>query len=208
MDAVVKHPAVRAPAQAEAKPTRDEAEAAVRTLLAYIGENPDREGLRDTPRRVVRAYDELYGGYGRSSHDVLQRVFDEVAGYNEMVVLRDIPFTSHCEHHMLPFTGKVHVAYYPSEGVVGLSKIARVIDIYARRLQTQEHLTAQISRAIDEGLKPRGTAVLVEAQHSCMWMRGIQKGGVSTVTQQFTGVFQDSVDEQQRFLDFVRHGPR
>lgn len=209
MDAVVKYPAAR-PAEAEAKaprPTVAEAEAAVRTLLAYIGENPDREGLRDTPNRVVRSFNELYGGYGQSSSDVLRRVFEDV-GYSEMIVLRDIPFTSHCEHHMLPFTGKVHVAYYPTEGVVGLSKIARVIEIYARRLQTQEQLTAQIINAIDEGLKPRGSAILVEAEHSCMAVRGVQKGGVSTVTQQFTGVFHDNVEEQRRFLDFIRRNSR
>ncbi|HVV93991.1 MAG TPA: GTP cyclohydrolase I FolE [Hyphomicrobiales bacterium] len=204
MDAVVKHPAALKPQTADApRPSVEEAQAAVRTLLAFIGEDPEREGLRDTPRRVVRTFEELYGGYGLSPNTVLERVFEDV-GYDDMVVLRDIPFTSHCEHHMLPFTGHVHVAYYPSEGVVGLSKIARVIDIYARRLQTQEQLTAQISRAIDDGLKPRGVAVLVEAQHSCMAMRGVQKPGVSTVTNRFTGLFQDNPVEQQRFLDFIR----
>jgi GTP cyclohydrolase I len=204
MDAVVKHPAALKPQSAEApRPSVEEAQAAVRTLLAFIGEDPEREGLRDTPRRVVRTFEEIYGGYGLSPATVLERVFEDV-GYDDMVVLRDIPFTSHCEHHMLPFTGHVHVAYYPSEGVVGLSKIARVIDIYARRLQTQEQFTAQISRAIDDGLKPRGVAVLVEAQHSCMAVRGVQKPGVSTVTNRFTGLFQDNPVEQQRFLDFIR----
>jgi GTP cyclohydrolase I len=206
MDAIVEHPAaLETQAAEEPRPTVEEAQAAVRTLLAFIGENPEREGLRDTPRRGVRTFEELYGGYGQSPSTVLERVFEDV-GYDDMVVQRDIPFTSHCDHHMLPFTGHVHLAYYPREGVVGLSKIARVIDIYARRLQTQEHLTGQISRAIGEGLKPRGVAVLVEAQHSCMAMRGIHKEGVSTVTHRFTGVFQDNPVEQQRFLDFIRRG--
>ncbi len=211
MDAVVQHPFARVPIpkpkdhQAPARrPTQEEAEAAVRTLIAWAGDDPTREGLIDTPKRVARAYRELYAGYEQSAAESLERVFEEVQGYDDMVVLRDIPYFSHCEHHMVPFVGKAHVAYYPSNGVVGLSKIARVIDIFAKRLQTQEALTAQITQAIDEHLKTRGVAVLLEGEHMCMSMRGIQKQGVSTVTSQFTGVFRDDPSEQVRFITLVR----
>ncbi len=208
MDAVVTPLSARQAEIAEKaavpRPTRDEAEAAVRTLLAYIGDNPEREGLLDTPRRVVRAFDELYGGYDRDGREDLARVFQEVGGYDDMVVVRDIEFHSHCEHHMVPFVGKAHIAYYPAEGVVGLSKLARVVDVYARRLQTQENLTAELVQAIDEGLKPRGVAVMIEAEHMCMAMRGIRKAGVSTVTTQFTGIFRDDPAEQVRFISLVR----
>ena len=208
MDVVVKQPqAVQTGQNATSpanRPSRAEAEAAVRTLLAYTGDDPSREGLLDTPKRVVKAYDELYGGYQKDAHALLSRVFEEVGGYDDMVVVRDIPFFSHCEHHMVPFYGKAHVAYYPVDGVVGLSKIARVVDIFARRLQTQEHLTAQIMNALDDVLKPRGVAVLVEAEHMCMTMRGVQKSGVSTITTGFTGVFRCDPAEQARFLTFVR----
>lgn len=188
------------------RPSREEAEAAVRTLLAWMGDDPDREGLIDTPKRVVKAYSEIFGGYFEDPADHLKRTFEEVGGYEDIILVRDIPFNSHCEHHVLPFVGVAHIAYYPSSGVVGLSKIARVVDIFARRLQTQENLTAQIVSAIDEQLSPRGTAVMIEAEHQCMSMRGIRKQGVSTITTQFTGVFQDDPAEQVRFMTLVRGG--
>ncbi len=187
-----------------ARPSREEAEAAVRTLLRWAGDDPDREGLVDTPKRVVRAYEELYHGYRDDPSDVLDRVFEEVEGYGSIVLVRDIPFYSHCEHHMVPFVGKAHIAYYPSAGVVGLSKLARLVDVYARRLQTQESLTAQIVNAVDDHLKPRGVAILIEAEHMCMSMRGVQKTGVSTVTSEFTGVFRDDAAEQARFMMLVK----
>jgi GTP cyclohydrolase I len=184
------------------KPTREEAEAAVRTLIAWAGDDPDREGLADTPRRVVKAYQDFYAGYGENPNEELARVFTEVEGYADMVVVRDIIFFSHCEHHMAPFSGKAHVGYYPREGVVGLSKLARIVDMFSRRLQTQEALTAQIAEAIEEGLRSRGVAVMIEAEHSCMTMRGVKKHGASTVTTQFTGVFRDP-NERLRFLTLV-----
>ena len=208
MDAIVKslHPNASAERKPEpvARPTREEAEAAVKTLIAWTGDDPEREGLIDTPKRVVKAFEEFYHGYTQSAEDPLGRVFEEVGGYTDMVLLRDIPFYSHCEHHMVPFIGKAHVAYYPNEGVVGLSKIARVVDIFAHRLQTQENLTAQIAGAIESSLKPRGVAVFIEAEHQCMSLRGVQKAGVSTVTTQFTGVFAEDPTEQVRFMTLVR----
>lgn len=187
------------------RPSREEAEAAVRTLIAWAGDDPTREGVIDTPKRVVKAYEEFYRGYEETAADVLSRTFEEVGGYDDIVIVRDIPFYSHCEHHMVPFVGKAHIGYYPSEGVVGLSKLARVTDIFARRMQTQENLTAQISDAIDDALQPRGTAVFLEAEHMCMSLRGVQKHGVSTVTTQYKGVFRDDPSEQTRFLTLV-HG--
>ncbi len=186
------------------RPSREEAEAAVSTLLAYIGENPAREGLLDTPRRVVEAYDELFQGYHLCPAEVLNRTFGETAGYDDFVLIRDISFHSHCEHHMMPFYGKAHIAYTPVDRVIGLSKLARLVDIFAHRLQTQEHLTAQIAGAIDTVLKPRGVAVLVEAEHTCMSVRGIAKQGASTMTTRFTGLFRNNPDEQNRFLSLVR----
>lgn len=211
MDAVVK-PLTQKQNQAgptvldRVRPSREEAEAAVRVLLRWAGDDPAREGLRDTPRRVVAAYGELFSGYRQDAQDVLSRVFEEVGGYDDLVVVRDIPFFSHCEHHMVPFVGKAHIGYYPSEGVVGLSKLARVVDVFARRLQTQETMTAQITEAIDAALKPRGAAVWIEAEHMCMSMRGVQKQGATTVTTQFTGVFRDDPAEQGRFLAIARGG--
>lgn len=190
------------------RPSRAEAEHAVHTLLSYIGENPDREGLLDTPRRVVEAFDELYQGYHQCPAEVLDRTFGETAGYDDFVLVRDIEFTSQCEHHMMPFYGKAHIAYTPVERVVGLSKLARLTDIFARRLQTQEHLTAQIAAAIDEVLKPRGVAVLIEAEHTCMSVRGVAKHGAMTFTSRFTGMFRDNPAEQQRFLSLVRGSNR
>jgi GTP cyclohydrolase I len=189
------------------RPSRAEAERAVQTLLGYIGENPGREGLLDTPRRVVEAFDELYQGYHQCPAEVLNRTFGETAGYDDFVLIRDIEFTSQCEHHMMPFYGKAHIAYTPVERVVGLSKLARLTDIFARRLQTQEHLTAQIAAAIDEILKPRGVAVMIEAEHTCMSVRGVAKHGAMTFTSRFTGMFRDNPAEQSRFLSMVR-GPQ
>ena len=198
MDEVVKL------AAATSRPTRQEAEAAVRTLLAWAGDNPAREGLIDTPRRVVEAYEELFGGYEADPGEALARVFEEVEGYSDIVVLRDIPFVSHCEHHIAPFTGKAHIGYYPNGGAVGLSKLARVVEMFARRLQTQEAMTAQIVAAIEESGAARGVAILIEAEHMCVAMRGVQKQGVSTVTTMFTGVFKDDPAEQVKFMTLVR----
>jgi len=185
------------------QPTQSEAEEAVRTLIRWAGDDPSREGLLDTPQRVAKAYREFYKGYREDAHDMLERVFEEVDGYKDMVLVRDIPFYSHCEHHMVPFVGKVHIGYYPSGGVVGLSKLARVVEVYARRLQTQEAMTAQIAQAIEQALKPGGVAVLVEAEHMCMSMRGVQKQGSSTMTTQYTGRFRDPT-EQVRFFTMVK----
>ncbi|MCV6574708.1 MAG: GTP cyclohydrolase I FolE [Cohaesibacter sp.] len=185
------------------RPSRQDAEAAVRTLIEWIGEDPSREGLQDTPARFVKAYQELYRGYNEDPVVPLQRTFKEVNGYKDMVLLRDVEFFSACEHHMVPFFGKAHIAYYPSDGVVGLSKLARVIDTYARRLQTQETLTAQIIEVIEKTLNPRGIALVMEAEHMCMSMRGVQKKGVSTVTTTFTGVFEEDQTKQDRFMTLI-----
>ncbi|KAA2237027.1 GTP cyclohydrolase I FolE [Salinarimonas soli] len=211
MDAVVKSLSARVTEVAAdkpkiEKPTREEAEAAVRTLIRWAGDDPEREGLRDTPRRVAKAYGQLFAGYGEDAREILNKVFEEVEGYGDMVLVRDIPFHAHCEHHMVPFMGKAHVAYYPSAGVVGLSKLARVVDVFARRLQTQETMTAQIAEVIDEVLRPRGVAVMVDAEHMCMTMRGVQKPGASTLTTQFTGVFRQDPAEQARFFTLLRAG--
>jgi GTP cyclohydrolase I len=186
------------------RPTREEAEAAVRTLLRWAGDDPSREGLRDTPKRVVKAYREFFAGYEESPEEILSRVFEEVENYDDLVLVRDIPFTSHCEHHVVPFVGKAHIAYYPDGGVVGLSKLARLVDVFARRLQTQETMTAQIADAITRNLRPRGVAVLVEAEHMCMSMRGVLKQGSSTVTMRFAGVFEDDPAQQARFYTLLR----
>jgi GTP cyclohydrolase I len=209
MDAVIK-PIRAAGADAEnsagegARPTRADAEAAVKTLLSYIGENTSREGLLDTPRRMVEAYDELFRGYTQSPDALLERTFGETAGYDDFVLVKDIEFTSHCEHHVMPFYGKAHIAYAPVERVVGLSKLARLVDVFASRLQTQEHLTAQIVNAIEKTLKPRGVAVVLEAEHTCMSVRGVGKKGASTLTTRFTGLFRDDPELQARFLNMVR----
>ena len=187
-----------------ARPTREEAEAAVRTLIRWTGDNPDREGLLDTPQRVVNAYREMFSGYDMDPHEVLGRTFEEVAGYDDIVLVKDIAFHSHCEHHMVPIIGKAHVAYLPDGRVLGLSKIARVVDIFAQRLQTQESITAQIASTIDEALSPRGVAVMIEAEHMCMAMRGIRKQGSTTLTTTFTGSFRNDPQEQARFISMVR----
>ncbi|MEC9368076.1 MAG: GTP cyclohydrolase I FolE [Pseudomonadota bacterium] len=182
------------------RPSQSEAEEAVRTLIAWAGDDPRREGLIDTPKRVVNAYREFFKGYDECPIDALSRTFDEVGGYDDIVMLRDIDVYSHCEHHMVPFIGRAHVAYFPSEQVVGISKLARVVEIFARRLQTQETMTAQIAEAIDEALKPRGVAVMIEAVHQCMSLRGVNKPNVATITTQFRGVFKDDPAQQSRFM--------
>ena len=197
-----------APEPIAPRPSREDAEAAVRTLIAFAGDNPEREGLLETPKRVISAFEELYAGYKESPAEVLDRTFSEIGTYDDLVLVRDISFHSHCEHHMMPFYGKAHVAYRPVERVVGLSKLARLIDVYARRLQTQEHLTSQVASAIEEILKPRGVAVMMEAEHTCMSLRGVEKPGALTVTTQFSGLFRDDPGEQARFLTLVRGGAR
>ena len=209
MDAVIKKRMPQAKLSekpATDRPSQDEVEAAVRVLLRWTGDNPDREGLIDTPRRVAKAYREMFGGYDMDPAEELGRTFEEVAGYDDLVIVRDIQFHSHCEHHMVPIIGKAHVGYLPDGKVVGLSKIARVVDIFAHRLQTQEALTAQIAGVIQDVLNPRGVAVMIEAEHMCMAMRGIRKQGSSTLTSTFTGSFRDSPEEQVRFVTMIRSG--
>ena len=194
-----------APVRADApRPSRAEAEQAVKTLLSYVGEDVKREGLLDTPRRVVEAYDELFQGYFQCPAEVLNRTFGETAGYDDFVLIRDISFNSHCEHHMMPFYGKAHIAYAPVDRVVGLSKLARLVDIFAQRLQTQEHLTSQVATAIEEILKPRGVAVMIEAEHMCMSIRGVNKAGATTVTTHFSGAFRDDPNQLVRFMTLLR----
>ena len=183
--------------------TEEQAEAAIRTLLQWSGDDPDREGLRDTPRRVVRAYRDWFSGYLSDPKDYLSRTFEEVEGYDEMIVLRDIEFESHCEHHMAPIIGKAHVGYLPTNKVVGISKLARVVDGYARRFQVQEKLTAQIARCIDDVLKPRGVAVVIDASHQCMTTRGVHKRGVSMVTSSMLGGFREDARTRAEFLRFI-----
>ena len=185
------------------KPTREEAEAAVRTLIAWTGDDPTREGLLETPGRVVRAYGELFAGYGQDPAEILNKTFREVGGYDDIVLLKDIPFHSHCEHHMVPFFGKAHIAYLPTDGVVGLSKLARLVYVFSKRLQTQENLTQQIIDAVNENLNPRGAAVMLEAEHMCMTMRGVHSQGVTTITHRFTGVFAEEREERDRFFAFI-----
>ena len=189
-----------------AKPTREEAESAVRTLLRWAGDDPDREGLLGTPERVVRAYEEWFAGYGEDPVAILERTFEETAGYDEMVVLRDIRFESHCEHHVAPIIGVAHCAYLPNKRVVGISKIARVIEIYAKRLQIQKKMTAQIANAIQNVLRPRGVAVVVRATHQCMTTRGIHKPGVSMVTSRMLGAFRTNESTRREFLSMIGGG--
>ncbi len=185
------------------RPTREEAEAAVRTLLRWTGDDPDREGLVDTPSRVVRAYEEFFAGYAVDPVDLLARSFEETDGYDEMVILRDIRLESHCEHHMVPIIGKAHIAYLPEGRVVGISKLARVIEVYAKRLQIQEKLTAQVANTINEVLKPKGVAVVIEAAHQCMTTRGIHKPGVTMVTSRMLGAFRDDPSTRREFLAMI-----
>ena len=191
------------------KPSREKAEAAVRTLLEWIGDDPDREGLLGTPARVVRAYEDWFSGYNDDPVESLRRTFHEVDGYDEMIVLRDISFESHCEHHMAPIIGKIHIGYLPDRAVVGISKLARVVEIFARRLQVQESLTAQIAHCIQDVLKPRGVGVVVEGVHQCMTTRGVRKSGVSMITSQLLGHFRSDPRTRAEFLSMIgRTGER
>jgi GTP cyclohydrolase I len=186
------------------RPSREAAEEAVRTLIAYAGDDAAREGVLDTPKRVIDAYEEIYEGYRESPAEVLDRTFSETGGYDDFVLVKDIQFNSHCEHHMMPFYGKAHVAYVPTDRVVGLSKLARLVDVYAHRLQTQEHMTSQIATAIEEVLKPRGVAVMLEAEHMCMSVRGVHKLGSQTVTTHFSGTFREDPNLLVRFMTLLR----
>ena len=183
--------------------TKAEAEDAVRTLLRWAGEDPSREGLLDTPKRVAEAYGDWFSGYAIDPSDYLQRTFEEMAGYDEMVVLRDIEFESHCEHHMAPIIGKAHVGYLPTSKVVGISKLARVVDVFARRFQVQEKMTAEIARCIEDVLQPRGVGVVIEATHECMTTRGVHKRGVSMITSKMLGAFRDDARTRAEFLTFI-----
>jgi GTP cyclohydrolase IA len=210
MDAYVKNGSAAAGIDSAARmrnvirPSREEAEAAVLTLLRWTGDDPEREGLIDTPARMVKAYREIFSGYGEDPEAELGRTFEEVAGYDDIVLIKDIAFHSHCEHHVVPIIGKAHVAYLPDSRVVGLSKIARVVSIFARRLQTQETMTAQIADCIQDVLNPRGVAVMIEAEHMCMAMRGIRLSGSTTLTTRFTGGFVDNPHEQVRFMTMLK----
>jgi GTP cyclohydrolase IA len=186
------------------RPSRSEAEAAVRTLIRWAGDDPDREGLRGTPDRVVRSYDEFFAGYSVDPVDLLARTFEETEGYDEMVLLKDIIFESHCEHHMVAILGKAHIAYLPRNRVVGISKLARVLQVYARRLQIQEKMTAQVANTIQEVLDPLGVAVVIEAEHHCMTTRGVHKPGVTMVTSRMLGEFRDNPTTRREFMSLVR----
>ncbi|PIR32186.1 MAG: GTP cyclohydrolase I FolE [Alphaproteobacteria bacterium CG11_big_fil_rev_8_21_14_0_20_44_7] len=184
--------------------SRKQAEDAVRTLLLWAGDDPEREGLIDTPKRVVRAYEEFFGGYDEDPSEILKRTFEETEGYNEMVTLKDIEFESHCEHHMVPIIGKAHIAYIPNKRVVGISKIARIVDVFAKRLQIQEKLTSQIATTIEEVLEPKGVAVIIEAQHQCMTTRGVHKSGVVMQTSKMTGLFMKDERTRAEFLQLIK----
>lgn len=188
-------------------PSIEETEKAIRTLLEYIGEDPTREGLLDTPRRVVKAFREYCAGYAQDPADILSTTFEDVEHYDEMVVLRDIQFESHCEHHLAPFYGVAHIAYLPNNRVVGLSKLARLVDVYARRLQIQEKMTAQIAHALETHLKPKGVGVVIEGVHMCMTMRGARKHGATMQTSRLTGLFRTDPRTRKEFFDLIRKPP-
>ena len=185
------------------RPTREEAEAAVRTMILWAGDDPDREGLLETPSRVVRAYEEFFAGYAQDPREILAKTFSEVEGYDEMIVMNDIRFESHCEHHMVPIIGKAHVGYLPDKRVIGISKLARLVEVYARRLQVQEKMTVQIADALQEVLKPKGVAVVIEAAHQCMTTRGVHKPGVGLVTSRMVGAFRDDPSTRREFLAVI-----
>ena len=185
------------------RPSRRQAEDAVRTLLRWAGDDPGREGLKATPERVVRAYEEYYAGYRANAEELLAKTFEETEGYDEMIVLRDIEFASHCEHHMAPIIGRAHVAYLPHKRVIGISKLARLVEVYARRLQIQEKLTAQIANTLNSVLEPKGVAVVIEAAHECMTTRGIQKPGVTMVTSRMLGAFREDAATRREFLAMI-----
>lgn len=185
------------------RPTMQEAEAAVKTLIAWAGDNPDREGLLETPKRVVKAYREFFSGYDVNPDEVLGKTFEEVEGYDDIVLLKNMRMESHCEHHMVPFIGKAHIAYIPNQKVVGISKIARLLDVFGKRLQTQETMTAQICDTINKVLKPKGVAVLIDAQHQCMTTRGIHKIDTTTITKRMTGLFESDPHMESRFMSMI-----
>ncbi len=187
------------------KPSREEAMKAVETLLRWAGEDPTREGLLDTPKRVVKAYEEFFSGYGKDAAAELSKIFEDIEGFDDMVLVKDIEFVSHCEHHLVPILGKAHVAYWPDEKVVGISKLARIVDIFGRRLVSQENMTRNIVQCIDNTLKPKGCAVFIDANHQCMSTRGVNKAGSSTVTTMFSGIFKEDMHVQRRFLDMISH---
>lgn len=189
----------------DSKPSREEAEEAVRTLLRWAGEDPAREGLLDTPKRVTKAYEEFFKGYQLDAHKELSKTFEDIQGFDDLVLVKDIEFVSHCEHHMVPIIGKAHVAYWPNEKVVGISKLARIVDIYAKRLVSQETMTKQIVQTIDDALKPRGSAVMIDANHQCMSIRGVNKLHSSTTTSMFTGVFKEDRDVRNRFMEMIKY---
>jgi GTP cyclohydrolase I len=189
--------------RASDRPSRHEAEAAVRTLIRWAGDDPQREGLVDTPGRVVRAYEEFFAGYEMDPREILARTFTEVDGYDEMIVMNDIRFESHCEHHMVPIIGKAHVGYLPNRRVVGISKLARLVEVYARRLQVQEKMTVQIADTLQEVLRPKGVAVVIEAAHQCMTTRGVHKPGVALVTSRMVGAFRDDPSTRREFLAVI-----
>ncbi len=186
------------------RPTREEAMAAVETLILWAGEDPAREGLVETPKRVVTAYEEFFSGYTKDASAVLSKTFEDIQGFDDIVIVRDIEFVSHCEHHLVPILGKAHVAYWPAEKIVGISKLARVVDIYARRLVSQESMTCNILQSIDETLNPKGVAVYIDANHQCMSTRGVNKACASTVTTMFSGIFKEDINVQRRFLDMIK----
>ena len=188
------------------RPSKEEAMKAVKTLISWAGDNPSREGLIDTPKRVVEAYEEFFSGYNEDPYKVLDKTFSDVEGYDDIIILRDINIETHCEHHIVQILGVAHVAYLPSEKVVGLSKLARVVEVYCRRLQTQETLTMQILHTIDEVLQPRGVAVMIDAKHQCMTTRGIYKPDVSTITTKFLGLFKEDNELRQRFIQLTQQG--
>ena len=203
-DTVVKSSAVKALQEIKSgKPSRAEAEEAIRTLLRWADDDPTREGLLGTPERVVRAYEEWFGGYDVDPNEFLKRTFEEIEGYDEMVVLRDIRFESHCEHHMAAIIGKVHVAYLPNRRVVGISKLARLVEVYGKRLQIQEKMTSQIANTLQEVLQPKGVAVVIEAAHQCMTTRGVHKSGVTMVTSRMLGAFRDNQSTRREFLSII-----
>jgi len=198
-----KAAAKKATKSAIIKPTREEAEKAVRTLICWAGDSPDREGMLDTPRRVTKAYEEFFSGYTKDPRSILNTTFGDLEGYDEMIVLRDIAFSSYCEHHMVPFTGRAHIAYLPKDRVVGLSKLARLVDVFAKRLQIQEKLTAQIATTLDEVLQPKGVAVVVEATHMCMTTRGVNKTGTVMQTSKLLGRFRSDPRTRQEFYSLI-----
>ena len=188
-----------------AKPTREEAMDAVKTMIAWAGDDPTREGLLETPKRVIKAYEEFFAGYEMDPDEILNKTFEEVAGYDEMIIIKDIRLESHCEHHMVPILGKAHLAYIPNNRVVGISKLARVVDVYGKRLQTQETMTAQIAESINRVLKPKGVAVVVDAGHQCMTTRGIHKTNATTITSQMLGVFRSDYRTRSEFMNLINN---